>query len=147
MKSLSNETDGKFKSDRLFHLLQDESTARKAIENRIVEVVNKKNKTNDNKYYDDGKNINAALIQVKKDDTEIDNMVEKDLKSQLLLSIKKCMKKLEFNKKDAPGITDSIMAKFKNRKKENKSELSVLLEEIVVEELVDFRMELFYKYD
>lgn len=152
--SLSNKNDGRFESKILLEVLESDlnQTAKEIIKNRVVEVINKKNKNNDNEYYDDGNNINAALIRVKnedtkkqveKDDTEIDNTVEEDLRSQLLSSVKKCMEVLKFNKKDAPAITDSIMATFKEKKEKNNSELSVLLKEIVVEELVDIRVKFF----
>lgn len=122
IKSLSNKNSGKFESKELLKLLESnlKQSAREIIEAKVKEVVNK---------HCIEKNIGKEL----RDDT---------LKAKLLTSVKQCMKKLNFNEKDAVATRDSILHSF-NSKNNNNNDSGELLKEIVVKELVEARMRFF----
>ncbi len=122
IKSLSNKNSGKFESKELLKLLESnlKQSAREIIEAKVKEVVNK---------HCIEKNIGKEL----RDDT---------LKAKLLTSVKQCMKKLNFNEKDAVATRDSILHSF-NSKNNNNNDSGKLLKEIVVKELVEARMRFF----
>lgn len=116
VKSLSNQNDGKFESNKLLELLESNLTrsARDIIEAEVKEVVKK--------HCDIG-NI----------DKELRDGV---LKDKLLPSIKKCMKKLSWDEKCAAVITDSVLQNFRSKNNSN-------LKEIALEELIKGRMKFF----
>ncbi|RDD35514.1 hypothetical protein Wcon_00272 [Wolbachia endosymbiont of Cylisticus convexus] len=119
IKSLSNQGDGKFESNKLLELLESNFTksAREIIEAEVKGVVKK--------YCDIGKI-----------DKELRDGV---LKGKLLPSVKKCMKKLSWNEKGAAAITDSVLQDFRSRNNTDNG----LLKEIVLEELIKGRMKFF----
>ncbi|WP_425385844.1 coiled-coil domain-containing protein [Wolbachia endosymbiont (group A) of Barypeithes pellucidus] len=125
IKSLSNQDDGKFESSKLLELLESnlKQSARGIIEAKVKEVVNK--------HCNIGKNVGKEL----RDGT---------LKAKLSPSVRKCVKKLEFNKQEegVNKIVDSILHSF-NSKNNNNNDSGELLKEIVVKELVEARMRFF----
>ncbi|XP_066251723.1 myosin heavy chain, clone 203-like [Euwallacea similis] len=124
IKSLSNQDDGKFESSKLLELLESnlKQSAREIIEAKVKEVVNE--------HCNIGKNMGKEL----RDDT---------LKAKLSPSVRKCVKKLEFNKQEGVNkIVDSILHSF-NSKNNNNNDSVELLKEIVVKELVEARMRFF----
>ncbi|WP_341821465.1 hypothetical protein [Wolbachia endosymbiont (group A) of Myopa testacea] len=98
-------------------------SAREIIEAKVKEVVNE--------HCHIGKNVGKEL----RDGT---------LKAKLLSSVRKCVKKLEFNKQEegVNKIVDSILHSF-NSKNNNNNDSGELLKEIVVKELVEARMRFF----
>ncbi len=124
IKSLSNQNHGKFESSKLLELLESnlKQSAREIIEAKVKEVVNE--------HCNIGKNVGKEL----RDGT---------LKAKLSPSVRKCVKKLEFNKQEegVNKIVDSILRSFNNRNNNNDS--GELLKEIAVEELVEARMKPF----
>ncbi|WP_264705034.1 coiled-coil domain-containing protein [Wolbachia endosymbiont (group A) of Gymnosoma rotundatum] len=91
IKSLSNQDDGKFESSKLLELLESnlKQSAREIIEAKVKEVVNE--------HCNIGKNMGKEL----RDDT---------LKAKLSPSVRKCVKKLEFNKQEGVNkIVNSIL--------------------------------------
>ncbi|WP_341822579.1 hypothetical protein [Wolbachia endosymbiont (group A) of Clivina fossor] len=123
IKSLSNKNSGKFESKELLKLLESnlKQSAREIIEAKVKEVVNKHC------------NIGENVGKEPRDGT---------LKAKLLTSVKQCMKKLNFNEKDAVATRDSILHSF-NSKNNNNNDSGKLLKEIVVKELVEARMRFF----
>lgn len=124
IKSLSNQDDGKFESSKLLELLESnlKQSAREIIEAKVKEVVNE--------HCNIGKNMGKEL----RDDT---------LKAKLSPSVRKCVKKLEFNKQEGVNkIVNSILHSF-NSKNNNNNDSGELLKEIVVKELVEARMRFF----
>ncbi|WP_265025480.1 coiled-coil domain-containing protein [Wolbachia endosymbiont (group A) of Bibio marci] len=125
IKSLSNQDDGKFESSKLLELLESnlKQSAREIIEAKVKEVVNK--------HCNIGENVGKEL----RDGT---------LKAKLSPSVRKCVKKLEFNKQEegVNKIVDSILHSF-NSKNNNNNDSGELLKEIVVKELVEARMRFF----
>ncbi|WP_375604486.1 hypothetical protein NOX90_03145 [Wolbachia endosymbiont of Anurida maritima] len=123
IKFLSNQNHGKFESSKLLELLESnlEQSAREIIEAKVKEVVNE--------HCNIGKNVGKEL----QDGT---------LKAKLLTSVKQCMKKLNFNEKDAVATRDSILQSF-NSKNNNNNDSGELLKEIVVKELIEARMRFF----
>ncbi|WP_338406785.1 hypothetical protein [Wolbachia endosymbiont (group A) of Longitarsus flavicornis] len=123
IKSLSNQDDGKFESSKLLELLESDlkQSAREIIEAKVKEVVNK--------------HCIEKNIKELRDGT---------LKAKLSPSVRKCIKKLEFNKQEegVNKIVDSILHSF-NSKNNNNNDSGELLKEIVVEELVEARMRFF----
>lgn len=119
IKSLSNQDDGKSKSNKLLELLESNLTksAREIIEAEVKEIVKK--------YCDIG-NM----------DKELRDGV---LKDKLLPSVKRCMKKLSWDEKGAVAITDSVLQDFRNGNNISNG----LLKEIVVKELVKGRVNFF----
>ncbi|WP_264702427.1 hypothetical protein [Wolbachia endosymbiont (group A) of Volucella inflata] len=116
IKSLSNKNSGKFESEELLKLLENNLTksASEIIEAKVKKVVNE--------HCNIGKNVGKEL----QDDT---------LKAKLSSSVVKCVKKLEFNKQEEVNkIVDSILHSF-NSKKNNNNDSGELLKEIVVKEL------------
>lgn len=125
IKSLSNQDDGKFESSKLLKLLESnlKQSAREIIEAKVKEVVNK--------HCNIGKNVGKEL----RDGT---------LKAKLSPSVRKCVKKLEFNKQEegVNKIVDSILHSF-NSKNNNNNDSGELLKEIVVKELAEAKMKSF----
>ncbi|MDE5059314.1 hypothetical protein OZD66_05825 [Wolbachia endosymbiont of Drosophila baimaii] len=124
IKSLSNQDNGKFKSNKLLELLENnlEQSAREIIKAKVKEVVNK--------HCNIGKNVGKEL----RDGT---------LKAKLSPSVRKCVKKLEFNKQEGVNkIVDSILHSF-NSKNNNNNDSGELLKEIVVKELAEAKMKSF----
>ncbi|WP_353284982.1 hypothetical protein [Wolbachia endosymbiont (group A) of Beris morrisii] len=124
IKSLSNKNSGKFESKELLKLLESnlKQSAREIIEAKVKEVVNK--------HCNIGENVGKEL----RDGT---------LKAKLSPSVRKCVKKLEFNKQEGVNkIVDSILHSF-NSKNNNNNDSVELLKEIVVKELVEARMRFF----
>lgn len=124
IKSLLNKNSGKFESKELLKLLENnlKQSAREIIEAKVKEVVNE--------HCNIGKNMGKEL----RDDT---------LKAKLSPSVRKCVKKLEFNKQEGVNkIVDSILHSF-NSKNNNNNDSVELLKEIVVKELVEARMRFF----
>ncbi|WP_353270376.1 hypothetical protein [Wolbachia endosymbiont (group A) of Myopa testacea] len=125
IKFLSNQDDGKFESSKLLELLESnlKQSAREIIEAKVKEVVNE--------HCHIGKNVGKEL----RDGT---------LKAKLSSSVRKCVKKLEFNKQEegVNKIVDSILHSF-NSKNNNNNDSGELLREIVVKELVEARMRFF----
>ncbi|WP_353271749.1 hypothetical protein [Wolbachia endosymbiont (group A) of Nomada goodeniana] len=123
IKSLSNQDDGKFESSKLLELLESDlkQSAREIIEAKVKEVVNK--------------HCIEKNIKELRDGT---------LKAKLSPSVRKCIKKLEFNKQEegVNKIVDSILHSF-NSKNNNNNDSGELLKEIVVKELVEARMRFF----
>lgn len=117
IKSLSNQSDGKFESNKLLELLESnlKNLAREIIEAKVKGVVKKK------------------CFDIRNVDKELRDGV---LKEKLLLPIKKCMKELEWDEKVADAITDSVLNNFHSKDNSN-------LQEIVSEELIKGRMEFF----
>ncbi|NGZ19840.1 MULTISPECIES: coiled-coil domain-containing protein [unclassified Wolbachia] len=101
IKSLSNQDDGKFESSKLPELLESnlKQSAREIIEAKVKEVVNE--------HCNIGKNMGKEL----RDDT---------LKAKLSPSVRKCVKKLEFNKQEGVNkIVDSILHSFNSKNNNN----------------------------
>ncbi|MFP3022730.1 MAG: hypothetical protein ACEY3K_07420, partial [Wolbachia sp.] len=124
IKFLSNQDDGKFKSSELLELLENnlKKSAREIIEAKVKKVVNE--------HCNIGKNVGKELGN----DT---------LKAKLSPSVRKCVKKLEFNKQEGVNkIVDSILHSF-NSKNNNNNDSGELLKEIVVKGLVEARMRFF----
>ncbi|WP_038198768.1 coiled-coil domain-containing protein [Wolbachia pipientis] len=124
IKSLSNQDDGKFESSKLLELLESnlKQSAREIIEAKVKEVVNE--------HCNIGKNMGKEL----RDDT---------LKAKLSPSVRKCVKKLEFNKPEGINkIVDSILHSF-NSKNNNNNDSGELLEEIVTGKLTEAKMKCF----
>ncbi|CAN2144025.1 hypothetical protein WSPTPLR_05620 [Wolbachia pipientis] len=124
IKSLSNQDDGKFESSKLLELLESnlKQSAREIIEAKVKEVVNE--------HCNIGKNMGKEL----RDDT---------LKAKLSLSVRKCVKKLEFNKQEGVNkIVDSILHSF-NSKNNNNNDSGELLKEIVTGKLTEAKMKCF----
>ncbi|BEP32439.1 MAG: hypothetical protein WBIAU2_06660 [Wolbachia endosymbiont of Drosophila biauraria] len=123
IKSLSNQDDGKFESSKLLELLESnlKQSARKIIEAKVKEVVNE--------HCNIGKNMGKEL----RDDT---------LKAKLSPSVRKCVKKLEFNKPEGVNkIVDSILHSFNS--KNNNNDSGELLKEIVTGKLTEAKMKCF----
>ncbi|WP_353278025.1 hypothetical protein [Wolbachia endosymbiont (group B) of Longitarsus flavicornis] len=118
IQSLSNQSDGKFESNKLLELLESNLTrsASKIIEAKVKGVVKKK------------------CFDIRNVDKELFDGVLKEKK--LLLPIKKCMKELEWDEKVATAITDSVLNNFHSKDNSN-------LQEIVSEELIKGRMNCF----
>lgn len=124
IKSLSNQDDGKFESSKLLELLESnlKQSAREIIEAKVKEVVNE--------HCNIGKNMGKEL----RDDT---------LKAKLSPSVRKCVKKLEFNKQEGVNkIVDSILHSF-NSKNNNNNDSGELLKEIVTGKLTEAKMKCF----
>lgn len=124
IKSLSNQDDGKFESSKLLELLESnlKQSAREIIEAKVKEVVNE--------HCNIGKNMGKEL----RDDT---------LKAKLSPSVKKCVKKLEFNKQEGVNkIVDSILHSF-NSNNNNNNDSGELLKEIVTGKLTEAKMKCF----
>ncbi|CAN2143797.1 hypothetical protein WPROTAP52_05670 [Wolbachia pipientis] len=124
IKSLSNQDDGKFESSKLLELLESnlKQSAREIIEAKVKEVVNE--------HCNIGKNMGKEL----RDDT---------LKAKLSPSVRKCVKKLEFNKQEGVNkIVDSILHSF-NSKNNNNNDSGKLLKEIVTGKLTEAKMKCF----
>ncbi|MDE5065182.1 coiled-coil domain-containing protein [Wolbachia endosymbiont of Drosophila tristis] len=124
IKSLSNQDDGKFESSKLLELLESnlKQSAREIIEAKVKEVVNE--------HCNIGKNMGKEL----RDDT---------LKAKLSPSVRKCVKKLEFNKPEGVNkIVDSILHSF-NSKNNNNNDSGELLKEIVTGKLTEAKMKCF----
>ncbi|WP_182282617.1 coiled-coil domain-containing protein [Wolbachia pipientis] len=124
IKSLSNQDDGKFESSKLLELLESnlKQFAREIIEAKVKEVVNE--------HCNIGKNMGKEL----RDDT---------LKAKLSPSVRKCVKKLEFNKQEGVNkIVDSILHSF-NSKNNNNNDSGELLKEIVTGKLTEAKMKCF----
>ncbi|MDU8922090.1 coiled-coil domain-containing protein [Wolbachia endosymbiont of Scaptomyza pallida] len=124
IKSLSNQDDGKFESSKLLELLESnlKQSAREIIEAKVKEVVNE--------HCNIGKNMGKEL----RDDT---------LKAKLSPSVRKCVKKLEFNKQEGLNkIVDSILHSF-NSKNNNNNDSGELLKEIVTGKLTEAKMKCF----
>ncbi|BEP31090.1 MAG: hypothetical protein WBIAU1_05680 [Wolbachia endosymbiont of Drosophila biauraria] len=123
IKSLSNQDDGKFESSKLLELLESnlKRSARKIIEAKVKEVVNE--------HCNIGKNMGKEL----RDDT---------LKAKLSPSVRKCVKKIEFNKPEGVNkIVDSILHSFNS--KNNNNDSGELLKEIVTGKLTEAKMKCF----
>ncbi|MDE5063482.1 hypothetical protein RYF00_04620 [Wolbachia endosymbiont of Drosophila bocqueti] len=123
IKSLSNQDDGKFESSKLLELLESnlKQSAREIIEAKVKEVVNE--------HCNIGKNMGKEL----RDDT---------LKAKLSPSVRKCVKKLEFNKQEGVNkIVDSILHSFNS--KNNNNDSGELLKEIVTGKLTEAKMKCF----
>ncbi|BFD47295.1 MAG: hypothetical protein DMENIID0003_03690 [Wolbachia endosymbiont of Sergentomyia squamirostris] len=124
IKPLSNQDDGKFESSKLLELLESnlKQSAREIIEAKVKEVVNE--------HCNIGKNMGKEL----RDDT---------LKAKLSPSVRKCVKKLEFNKQEGVNkIVDSILHSF-NSKNNNNNDSGELLKEIVTGKLTEAKMKCF----
>ncbi|WP_419247314.1 hypothetical protein ACJZL1_01115 [Wolbachia endosymbiont of Rhagoletis indifferens] len=125
IKSLSNKNSGKFESKELLKLLESnlKQSAREIIEAKVKEVVNKHC------------NIGENVGKEPRDGT---------LKAKLSPSVRKCVKKLEFNKQEegVNKIVDSILHSF-NSKNNNNNDSGELLKEIVVKELAEAKMKSF----
>ncbi|UZE38053.1 hypothetical protein [Wolbachia endosymbiont of Drosophila pseudotakahashii] len=122
IKSLSNQDDGKFESSRLLELLESnlKQSAREIIEAKVKEVVNE--------HCNIGKNMGKEL----RDDT---------LKAKLSPSVRKCVKKLEFNKQEGVNkIVGSILHSFNSK---NNNDSGELLKEIVTGKLTEAKMKCF----
>lgn len=124
IKFLSNQDDGKFESSKLLELLESnlKQSAREIIEAKVKEVVNE--------YCNIGKNVGKEL----RDGT---------LKAKLSPSVRKCVKKLEFNKQEegVNKIVDSILHRFNS--KNNNNDSGELLKEIATEKLTEAKMKCF----
>ncbi|WP_017532629.1 coiled-coil domain-containing protein [Wolbachia endosymbiont of Diaphorina citri] len=116
IKSLSNQSDGKFESNKLLELLKNNL---KKLASEIIEA--------------EVKGVVKKYCNIGNIDKELRDGV---LKDKLLLSIKKCMKNLSWDEEAANAITDSVLNNFHSKDNSN-------LQEIVSEELIKGRMEFF----
>ncbi|WP_231834417.1 coiled-coil domain-containing protein [Wolbachia endosymbiont of Culex quinquefasciatus] len=116
IKSLSNQSDGKFESNKLLELLKNNL---KKLASEIIEA--------------EVKGVVKKYCNIGNIDKELRDGV---LKGKLLLSIKKCMKNLSWDEEAANAITDSVLNNFHSKDNSN-------LQEIVSEELIKGRMEFF----
>lgn len=116
IKSLSNQSDGKFESNKLLELLKNNL---KKLASEIIEA--------------EVKGVVKKYCNIGNIDKELRDGV---LKDKLLLSIKKCMKNLSWDEEAANAITDSVLNNFYSKDNSN-------LQEIVSEELIKGRMEFF----
>ncbi|WP_264685475.1 MULTISPECIES: hypothetical protein [unclassified Wolbachia] len=116
IKSLSNQSDGKFESNKLLELLKNNL---KKLASEIIEA--------------EVKGVVKKYCNIGNIDKELRDGV---LKDKLLFSIKKCMKNLSWDEEAANAITDSVLNNFHSKDNSN-------LQEIVSEELIKGRMEFF----